>query len=68
MYILRIEASRAEVAHMFSCEFCEIPMNTFSYRTPSGGSFCTYSLVYGTVKVLVLSVEYFKRDIYWFLF
>ena len=25
---------RAQVAHVFSCEFCEISKNTFSYRTP----------------------------------
>ena len=27
-------------AQVFSCEFLEIPNNTFFYRTPLGNSFC----------------------------
>ena len=37
---LRPETTKKEaLAHVFSCQFCEISKNTFSYRTPPVAAF-----------------------------
>ena len=44
------------LAQVFSCEFCEISKNTFSYRTPSVTAFeltCIISMKLSSLKALV---------------
>ena len=43
------------LAQVFSCEFCEISKNTFSYRAPTGGCFCI------TLEKFLLTFEIFKQ-------
>ena len=44
---------------MFSCEFCEIFKNTFSYRTPLVAASVGKDLVYKMMTILIF--KYLKR-------
>ena len=45
------------LAQGFSCEFCEISKNTFSYRTPPVAASETYSLIKSPWREKCLSSE-----------
>ena len=44
LFLIKLQAlasnfiKKETLAQVFSCEFCEISKNTFSYRTPLGGT------------------------------
>ena len=63
---LRSEAcnfiKKETVAQMFSCAFCEIFKNTFSYRTPLGDCFLCVMIHYENVifrNRIILEIELF---------
>ena len=47
---------KGTLPQVFSCEFCEISKNTFSYRTPLDDCFCLYAML-GIIFKFYLKIQ-----------
>ena len=53
------------LAQVFSCKFCKISKNTFSYRTPLDDCFCSYNqMTFGYKSLLICRPEIWNKPPY----
>ena len=61
------QIKKKTLTQVFSCEFCEISTNTFSYRPPLGDCFCTYFMQrqVSCNKFITMMIHMIQFDSHW---